>query len=235
MSEDGPDGDRLDNIAQKRERFAEAGRFPVRRAVTVGAVVAVLVIVGAVFYFQHLESLQAGGIQVMEKVDYPAAQVVMTTLSEDETEQDAEGISFPLDSLLDKYVVGLTYQRETSMPEGYQMAAGGNILPLLAYVAPSGRLVVATSFCEPCRSTSFTIDTTGGNELVCDVCYTRWELDTLMGIGGGCFDYPPEEVGAQLIGDRVLVPRGDLESWVPRAYEDTDAGGEDTPVEEPKG
>jgi len=219
MPNEQPEGS-LDNIELKRERFQEAGRFPLRRALTVGVVVGVVVIVAAVFYFQHMESLKAGGVQIMDSVDYSASEMSMTTLTQEEVRQDGEGISFPLDSLLDNYVVGLTYQRESLMPEGYQLAAGGNILPLLAYVTPSGRLAVGTAFCEPCRSTRFHI---AGNELVCDVCYTRWDLNTLMGVGGGCFDYPPEEVDARLQGDRVLVPRGDLESWVPRAYEDTDA------------
>src|SRR5665811_2105914 len=100
MPNEQPEGS-LDNIELKRERFQEAGRFPLRRALTVGVVVGVVVIVAAVFYFQHMESLKAGGVQIMDSVDYSASEMSMTTLTQEEVRQDGEGISFPLDSLLD--------------------------------------------------------------------------------------------------------------------------------------
>ncbi|MHB8867291.1 MAG: Fe-S-containing protein [Thermoleophilia bacterium] len=205
----------LDNLELKRQRFEDAGRFPVRKLVVIGIIVAVLGFAGFVGYQRWQVSRQVGGVLVMADVRYPAYQVDMVTL--DTATQTDEGMSIPLADLKRDYIVGAVYNRTNPMPEGYQMAAGGNILPVLAYIAPSGKLVVATSFCEPCRSTTFHFE---GNILVCDVCYTRWELNTLLGIGGGCFDYPPEELTAETRGDMVFVPAADLEGWVPRAYQD---------------
>ncbi|GAB4250780.1 MAG: hypothetical protein Kow00122_08370 [Thermoleophilia bacterium] len=205
----------LDNLDLKRRRFEEAGKFPVRKVAIIAVVVAVVLFGGFAGYQRYQESRLAGGVVVMPDVKYPAFQVDMVNL--DSAQQAADGISIPLADLQRNFIVGFTYQRSNPMPKGYQLAAGGNILPLMAYVAPSGRLVVATSFCEPCRSTQFHFE---GNQLVCNVCFTRWDLNTLIGIGGGCFDYPPEEVLAEVRGDRVFVPKADLESWVPRAYQD---------------
>ncbi|MCZ7665037.1 MAG: DUF2318 domain-containing protein [Thermoleophilia bacterium] len=207
-----------DALAEKRQRFEEAGKFPVRKVALIGVAVAVLLFGGFYGYVRWQESRQVGGVVVMPDVRYPAAQVEMVTL--DSATQTADGIAIPLADLEKDYIVGFTYARTNPMPEGYQLAAGGNVLPLMAYIAPTGRLVVATSFCEPCRSTTFHFE---DKQLVCDVCFTRWDLSTLIGIGGGCFDYPPEEVAAEVRGDRVFVPQADLEAWVPRAYQDASA------------
>lgn len=213
---DSPEEERvLDNLELKRQRFEDAGRFPVRKLVVIAIAVAVLSFGGFIGYQRWQVARQVGGVIVMAEPRYPAYQVDMVTL--DTATQTDEGMSIPLADLKQDYIVGAVYNRTNPMPEGYQMAAGGNILPVLAYIAPSGKLVVATSFCEPCRSTLFHFE---GNILVCDVCFTRWELNTLLGVGGGCFDYPPEELTAEIRGDTVFVPTADLEAWIPRAYKD---------------
>lgn len=204
-----------DSVAEKRRRFQEAGKFPVRKVALIGLAVVVLLFGGFYAYEKHQASLQVGGVMVMPDVKYPATQVEMVIL--DTEAQTAEGIAIPLADLKKDFIVGFTYTRANPMPQGYQLAAGGNVLPLMAYVAPTGRLVVATSFCEPCRSTAFHFQE---KQLVCDVCFTRWDLSTLIGIGGGCFDYPPEEVTAEIRGGQVFVPQADLEAWVPRGYQD---------------
>ena len=213
----------VDQLEIKRQRFEEAGRFPVRKVAIIGVLVAVAVVGAFVGYQRWQESRAVGGVIVAPNIKYPAFQVDMVTL--DNATQTPEGISFPLADLKQDLIVGFVYQRTNPMPEGYQLAAGGNVLPVMAYISPSGRLVVATSFCEPCRSTLFHFE---GNQLVCDVCFTRWDLNTLLGIGGGCFDYPPEERAAEVRGDMVFVPKADLESWVPRAYQEVATSSDTT-------
>ncbi|OFV80690.1 MAG: hypothetical protein A2W26_06900, partial [Acidobacteria bacterium RBG_16_64_8] len=205
----------MEVLAEKRRRFEDAGRFPLRKVVLIGLAVVVVLFGGFYGYEKYRGSKQVGGVQVMSNVKYPATQVEMVTL--DGATQTADGIAFALADLKKDLMVGFTYRRTNPMPQGYQLAAGGNVLPLMAYVAPSGRLVVATAFCEPCRSTTFHFEE---KQLVCDVCFTRWDLSTLLGIGGGCFDYPPEEVTAEVRGDQVFVPTADLEAWVPRGYQE---------------
>lgn len=210
---------KLDNLEIKRQRFEEAGKFPWRRVVITGIVAFVVLFGGMAGYQRFQKSKEVGGIVVIKNPKYPSFSVEMRRYDDANSvaTQTPEGISFPLATLTKDYIIGVTYKRTSPMPQGYQQAAGGNILPLLAYIAPSGRLVVATSFCEPCRSVKFHFE---GNQLVCDTCFTRWDLNTLLGISGGCFSYPPEEVSAELQGDQIFVPKADLEAWVPRGYED---------------
>jgi uncharacterized protein len=216
---------KLDNLEIKRRRFEEAGKFPMRRVVITG-IVAFVVLFGAMAGYQRFQkSKEVGGIVVMKDPKYPSFSVEMRRYDDASSNpvatQTPEGISFPVATLTKDYIIGVTYKRTAPMPYGYQQAAGGNILPLLAYIAPSGRLVTATSFCEPCRSVKFHFE---GNQLVCDTCFTRWDLNTLLGVAGGCVAYPPEEVSAEVRGDQIFMPKADLEAWVPRGYEDL-AGG----------
>ena len=213
----------IDQLEVKRRRFEEAGRFPIRKVAIIGVIVLVAAVGGLLGYERWQVSRAVGGVIVAPNIEYPAYQVDMVSL--DSVKQTTDGVSFPLAELKKDLIVGLVYQRTNPMPEGYQLAAGGNVLPVMSYISPSGRLVVATSFCEPCRSTLFHFE---GNQLVCDVCFTRWDLNTLLGIGGGCFDYPPEELAAEVRGDTVFIPNADLEAWVPRAYQEVATSSDTT-------
>ncbi|MGF7184027.1 hypothetical protein GGQ84_000102 [Desulfitispora alkaliphila] len=90
----------------------------------------------------------------------------------------------------------------------------GVTLPLMAHIAPSGRLVVSISYCEPCRSQSFHIN---GSELVCDSCNTRWDLASMEGIVGACTDYAPEEIDYQVADGKIAISEDDIRSWTPRS------------------
>lgn len=91
---------------------------------------------------------------------------------------------------------------------------GETALPLLSYVAPSGRVVTAVSLCEPCKSTTFHTEVDG--TLVCNVCGTRWELENLKAVSGACGDYPPLEIANEVQGDLIKIKEADLVSWKPR-------------------
>ncbi len=205
-------------VAESRDRFESAGQFPVKKLIVAAVLLFGFLGGGLTAYKLLFAPEEVGGPQVMESVSYPAEGAEINRLS-DGVEQTEAGVSFPLSALKDNLIVGLDYQRTNPLPEDYQLAAGGNVLPVLAYITPKGRMVTATSFCEPCRSTDFHLD---GNLLVCDVCFTRWDVSTLLGVSGGCFDYPPEEVAATISGDQVLIPAADLEAWEPRAYQDVE-------------
>ena len=73
--------------------------------------------------------------------------------------------------------------------------------------------MVAASLCEPCKGERFHIS---GNQLICNVCGTIWDLQTLKGISGGCQTYPPEALTYSLNGDNIEVPQSVLDAWTPR-------------------
>lgn len=92
-------------------------------------------------------------------------------------------------------------------------AYGTSKTPVMAYIAPSGKIVTAISICEPCRSERFHIE---GDELVCNACGTRWTLEDLQGISGGCPEYPPEKLENSISGDQVLISEKAVLTWKPR-------------------
>ncbi len=202
------------DLDSKRQRFEEAGRFPMAKVLAIGVVVAVLAFGGFAAY-EYFVAPQPVGSVAVAGADAGGAPANAKMVEIDSAQQTSDGLSFPVQDLKDNGIVALKYDRSTPMPAEYQALTGGDALPLLSYLAPSGNLVVATSFCEPCRGTSFHIE---GDALVCDVCFTRWDLNTLEGISGGCMLYPPEVVTAELRGDTVFVPAADVEAWLPRAF-----------------
>jgi hypothetical protein len=110
-------------------------------------------------------------------------------------------LKLPLAEVKSKRLIGFTYN------------GPGKTLPLLAYLAPSGKVVTAVSMCEPCNSTTFHIE---GKELVCNACGTRWELEDLRGIAGGCLSYPPDPFPNALAGEAVVVQESSVAGWQPR-------------------
>lgn len=91
-------------------------------------------------------------------------------------------------------------------------------LPVMAYLSPAGRVIVASSFCEPCYSRKFHIE---GDVLVCDVCFTRWALADLTGLSGGCTKYPPQEFNYTVDKEngKIILNEDDLKNWKPRDYD----------------
>jgi uncharacterized membrane protein len=131
-----------------------------------------------------------------EKVDYTGQSVRMADI---QAKVENGKISIPLSELKEKKMVRFEYK--------------GNGVPLLAYVAPSGRVVTAVSMCEPCRSTRFHIEE---KKIVCNACATEWNIETLKGIQGGCLDYPPDVIPSTIEKDRLQIDEKIVTQWRPR-------------------
>ena len=144
------------------------------------------------------ESKGITGTQVMEKVNYQNQSVNMTQV---EVTVQKGAVEVPLYGVKNNKLVSFEYQR----PEGR--------IPLLAYITPAGKLVTAVSVCEPCNSTRFHIE---GNQMVCNSCFTRWDLETLKGISGGCLKYPPDTLPYEIQGGKITIKEMDLKNWKPR-------------------
>jgi len=79
----------------------------------------------------------------------------------------------------------------------------GAYIPLMAELTPSGKVVVALRVCEPCGSFSFHIEES--RYIACDLCGTRWDVETLSGVSGGCANYPPPRLDGSLNGDSIEI------------------------------
>jgi hypothetical protein len=117
--------------------------------------------------------------------------------------QDAAGISIPVDKLVASKIVYFEYKKP-----------GGPTIPMLAYVKPSGKLFVGVSYCPPCKGTGQRIE--AGGTLVCETCGTVRNLESGVGISGGCKLYPVDELPASVSNGKVTVSTAAMNSWTPQ-------------------
>ena len=75
-------------------------------------------------------------------------------------------------------------------------------LPLVIIKTPKGQTISGVRVCEPCSSFSFHI--LEGKYLSCDACGTRWDIETLQGISGGCLNYPPPRLTTGLANGIII-------------------------------
>jgi hypothetical protein len=136
--------------------------------------------------------------KVTGKVDYSGQKVQMVDI---QAKAEKGKISIPLSEVLEKRMVRFEYEGK------------GVKIPLLAYITQSGKVVTAVSMCEPCRSTRFHIQ---GKTLVCNACYTTWNLETLKGVKGGCLNYPPDIIPSTVEKGRIQIDEKVVTQWKPR-------------------
>ncbi len=136
--------------------------------------------------------------KVMGGVDYSGQTIRMTDI---QAKVEKGKISIPLELVKEKKMVYFQYE------------GNGKIVPLLAYITQSGRVVTAVSMCEPCRSTRFHIQ---DKTIVCNACATEWNLETLKGIQGGCLNYPPDVIPSTLEKGQILIDEKIVTEWKPR-------------------
>jgi hypothetical protein len=116
------------------------------------------------------------------------------------SEQADGSVSVPLSEVLAKKIVKFDYTR-----------ADGELLPLIAYVKPSGALFVGVSYCPPCEGEGQHIAADG--TLTCDACGTKRDLETNAGISGACQLYPLDEIPVTVDGDVITADGAVLDAW----------------------
>ena len=136
--------------------------------------------------------------KVSGKVDYIGQTVKMTDVV---AKVENGKIMIPVDVVKEKKIVRFEYEGK------------GLNIPLLAYLTMAGRVVTAISMCEPCKSTRFHIK---DKSMVCNACYTEWNLETLKGISGGCMNYPPEVIPNTVEKDSIVIVEKVVINWKPR-------------------
>ena len=138
------------------------------------------------------------GSKVMDQVNYRNQNIAMTRI---DASLAAGSVEIPLDAVKEKKLVYFEY------------ASGREKVPLMAYITPGGNLVTAVSMCEPCKSTKFHIE---NEQMVCNACGTRWTLEGLRGVSGGCLQYPPDVTAHRIEGGKVKINEKIVRDWKPR-------------------
>ncbi len=106
-------------------------------------------------------------------------------------------VEVPLKFVQEKKLVSFEYQQP------------GATVPLIAYVTPSGKVGTAVGLSFPCHSDKFHLE---GKEIVCDVCLTRWDLETLQANSGECLDHPLDRLSNIVQGGKVMIPEEEIQS-----------------------
>jgi hypothetical protein len=196
-------------VSKKKKEFLEKKRK--RRSanrVVIGVFIAMAVFIIVSFTVINSNNTPAianrwegGTYNIGRQVDYSGKRIAMTDI---ELKVEDGKVMYPLDAVIQNSFIYTEYDKNQFR------------LPLMAFISPSGRVVAAVSYCEPCRSESFHID---GRDLVCDSCRTRWQMSDMRGISGGCKEYAPEELNYEVIDGMVVISEKDIMSWVPRSYQ----------------
>ena len=148
-------------------------------------------------------------VSVSKPLNYNKQRYDMTSIEVKETK---DNIVVPL-SLVKKYRM-VSFSANNLGVEVEKRNFNRTTLPLLAYITPAGNLVTAVSYCEPCRSVFF--HTATDLSLVCNVCGTRWNLESMVALSGACMPYPPQELKVKVVGGKVYIPKSEIKSWRPR-------------------
>jgi len=186
---------------EKNHKFTQPKKSKAGLYSIVG-IVAVLVIVGSYFLFNGNKpsaSVNAAA-DAGQKVTYSPTEKLEQTVVDSKVENGKEIVA-TLSMVKDKKFIRTDYK------------ANGKTVPLTAFVQPDGKVMVAVSFCEPCKGSEFHIT---GNQIICNTCGTTWDLQTLKGISGGCQTYPPQALTYTLNGDNLEIPQTVLDAWAPR-------------------
>jgi len=202
-----------ENRAEKRAKFMEDYQtYRTRRNKKILAGVGIVITLGiAIFMYlnQPYESEKGGNYNIGSPENYEGKKMEMASVPLEVKDGKAY---ISLDTLKKEKILYSEYRGEK---RNYFMKL--DYLPLMTYISPAGRVVLTTSICEPCTGTKFSIE---GKELVCKACGTRWRLNDLMGLMGGCVKFAPEEIKYTVESNRLIINESLLKNWQPRVYND---------------
>lgn len=142
------------------------------------------------------------GEPVVSERSYIGKLIKMTNV---EPLVESDSIKIPLDTVDQNSIV--YFESENKNKE---------IVTMMAYITPSGRLFAGSSLCEPCRGTTFSL---AGDTIVCDTCKTTYNIETHEFISGAkiCGTYPPVNMKPEVIDGQIVIPKEEILKWKTRA------------------
>jgi hypothetical protein len=107
-------------------------------------------------------------------------------------------VEVPLQLVEKKKLVSFSYSKD------------GEAVPLLAYLTPAGNFGTVVGFSRPCQSEQFHLE---GEDIVCDLCLTRWDLETLKGVSGDCLDHPLDKIMHTVRDGKLMIREAGIQEW----------------------
>lgn len=190
------------NRADKNRKFTQPQKSKTALFSIVG-LLAVIIMTASYFLFANNDSTSSSvkaAVDIGQKINYSPNDKLQQTVVISKVE-NGKAIVATLSTVKEKKFIWTEYK------------ANGKRIPLTAFIQPNGKVMVAVSYCEPCKGETFHIT---GNQIVCNVCGTTWDLQTLKGLSGGCQSYPPDALTYSLNGDNLEIPQTVLDAWAPR-------------------
>lgn len=190
---------------EKRSKFTETKKSKTGTYFLIGILALGVIVVGA-FKFLAKSGVPEWAVNVGQ-VDYTGQNVdpVKIEIAESNGQIVVDLNKIKSEKMVTFDVPGINFTLENGTPFDF--------VPILGYVSPKGNVILATSLCEPCSGITFHIE---GDQLVCNTCGTRWYLENMQGISGGCPQYPPEMFKYTVQGDKLFINKADLQNWQPR-------------------
>ncbi len=181
-------------IAYWNSSFSSLAKFKV---IPLLAVLAVVVLVSPFLVkalFEGRWNTRAPGNRTLE-LEFPKESIRMTKYLAEVKEGFVE---VPLQLVEEKKLVSFYYSKD------------GEAVPLLAYATPAGNFGTIVGFSKPCQSERFHLE---GNQIVCDLCITRWDLETLKGVSGDCLDHPLDKIMHVVRDGKLMIREARIQEW----------------------
>lgn len=193
----------MNQVNNKKEQFINRKRSKAPIFITIGAIfiIGLLIIVFLNENFTNDKGAYFGEPVVRER-SYIGELISMTKIEY----QDKN----------DSIVIDLKVVDENNIVYFESENKDNEIVPMMAYITPTGRLFVGSSLCEPCRGTTFSL---AGETLFCDTCKTTYNIENHEFISGAkiCGTYPPVNMKAEVIDGQIVISKDEILKWEIRA------------------
>jgi len=161
----------------------------------------ILLIVGMVIFISYVNPSIHPVIQQQPVIaDPPNYDSSTITAFDVKYREDGNDLVFSLSDLKEHRLVRFEYKTPTLTR------------PVMAYIAPDGRLVTAISVSEHCGSTEFKIKE---NKIYCARCPSYWDMMTMEAYAC-CAKYYPDPIPSTTQGHEVRIARDAVEKWAGR-------------------
>lgn len=189
----------MNDYQNKKEQFTSTKKnsYPI----IIGIVIVLLVAAGVIIFFMNRSTSDETnyyGEPVAESRSYIGQVISMTSITPEVKE---DKVIFPLEEVDSNNIVYFELENDQ-----------GELVPIMAYLTPTGRLFVGSSMCEPCRGQKFSL---AGETLVCDTCKTTYNIETHEFLSGAavCGELPPVNMNPVIENGNIVFDYSEVLQW----------------------
>ena len=185
--------------SSKKEQFTQPQKS--KLPIIIG-LIGIIVIIGVAYNFFNSNDKEGDnnyfGSPVVASRSYVGERIFMTPIT---PIVENGQIKIPLEVIDSNNIVSFELENNENV-----------LVPLMAYITPTGRLFAGSSMCEPCRGRTFSL---AGETLLCDTCRTTYNIETHSFISGApsCGSYPPVNMKPVVENGTVIIELEEVLNW----------------------